>query len=145
MNQFYQQPYYGMGMPQMGQQQMNDLYRQRDLIDQRINQFQQPNIQPQMSQNVFETRKVTNEEEAKRYINTVTSQPLLLFEEDAEIFYMVSNGTLQKFSYARIDEQAQIGSLEQRVNELTENVKLILSYIDQGGLNNAKSIQPSAE
>lgn len=108
-----------------------------------MNGYSQPNYL--QTQNVFETRKVSNEEEAKQYVNTVTAQPLLLFENDREIFYMVQNGTLQKFGYSRIDEQSQLASLGQQVKQLTESVNLILGYIDQGGLSDGKSIQPNAE
>lgn len=139
-------PYYGMGNQQMIQPQLNDLYRQRDLVDQRINQFQQyPQNQNAQVQNVFETRWVKDEDDAKHYVNAVTSQPLLLFTQGSEVFYMVNNGTLQKFSYVRIDEESQIKSLEQKMNELTENMNLVLSYIDQGGATNGKLVSNVAE
>lgn len=119
------------------QNRVDNLLRQKELIDQQIQSLQQMsipnininNIPNQLPQNIydFNGKWVDNETQAKQIANG--NLPLILFDNNSSLFYMKGiDGSFRKFKFEEIIDQEE--NATSRIDELENKLNTIINALN---------------
>ena len=135
-----------------GQNRLDNLIQQKNMIEQQIQSLQQMqmppininnNMTPQPNNYDGNFKWVDNQEQAKQIANN--NLPLILFEKNKPVFHMKNiDGTFKTFKFEEVIEQPQISN-DARIDALENKINTILNALQQPNTSTLSETKTSSQ